>query len=126
MNTLIIHKMAESYWTIVDLSNIEQAQVFVIHGEEYTANGPMYHYMEMENCYLSDRLEYLTSGVPQNVVVVASGSRPSLHKPKSVRTMWPWDKPQSQITIISLSPKQLFLCAEGEHMSIKIGSYLSI
>lgn len=28
----------------------------------------------------------LTSGVPQNVVVVASASRPSLHRPKSVST----------------------------------------
>lgn len=31
-------------------------------------------------------LMLLTSGVPQNVVVVASASRPSLHRPKSVST----------------------------------------
>lgn len=30
-----------------------------------------------------------TSGVPQKVVVVQLGSRPSLQRPKSVRTMWP-------------------------------------
>lgn len=32
-----------------------------------------------------------TSGVPQNVVVVPLASRPSLQRPKSVRTMWPWE-----------------------------------
>ncbi len=32
----------------------------------------------------------LTSGVPQKVEVVPSGSTPSLHKPKSVSTTWPY------------------------------------
>lgn len=32
----------------------------------------------------------LTSGVPQKVEVVPSGSTPSLHRPKSVSTTWPW------------------------------------
>ena len=31
-----------------------------------------------------------TSGVPQNVDVVPSGSIPSLQSPKSVKTIWPY------------------------------------
>ena len=32
----------------------------------------------------------LTSGVPHTVDVVEEAWMPSLHKPKSVKTMWPW------------------------------------
>lgn len=41
---------------------------------------------------------WLTSGVPQNVVVVASGSSPSLHRPKSVSTTWPLKKKKERQT----------------------------
>jgi hypothetical protein len=36
----------------------------------------------------------VTSGVPQNVLVVPMPSMPSLHKPKSVSVIWPWNKQQ--------------------------------
>lgn len=36
-----------------------------------------------------DPVQFCTSGVPQNVVVVLLSSSPSLQRPKSVRTMWP-------------------------------------
>lgn len=38
---------------------------------------------------LTDIMTVLTSGVPQKVEVVPSGSIPSLHRPKSVNTTWP-------------------------------------
>lgn len=42
----------------------------------------------------------LTSGVPQKVDVVPSGSTPSLHRPKSVRTTWPYSHKKQAVTRI--------------------------